>query len=292
MKTEKKIQINDDEIKKIMLNIFIDVKSFLEENDLTYSLYYGTLLGAIRHKGFIPWDVDMDIVMPRPDYDYFIENYVPKNKNITMFDEKHNDSYHFAWAKICDNRTVCDEHYRGYKKNPYGIYLDIFPIEGVDENYDNVKRQKWAWRYMKFSCLVRLKPSSFFPFHYNVGLFLSSILFGWWVNPISLRNRLVKLCTKVDYTKANQVSFYANGLKYLMIVDKKDLIETIDGEFEGISCKIPKKYDKLLTQIYGDYMVLPPKDKRNDNHTYNSYYYKKDLKKNRFVSKLLFVEES
>jgi len=279
MKNEKNEQIPDNEIKDIMLEIFKDVKSFIEKNDLHYSLYYGTLLGAVRHKGFIPWDVDMDIVMPRPDYDYFINNYVPKNKNITMFDEKHCDFYHFAWAKICDNRTICDEHYRGYKNNNYGIYLDIFPAEGVDITKSVEKKQKKAFRLMKLSCLYRLKPSSFFPLKYNIGLTISSILFGLTTNSIKLRNKLISLCTEVDYNSTDNVSFYANGLPYLMVVKKQDIEDTIDGTFEGISCKIPRNYHKLLTQIYGDYMKLPPKNKRNDNHTYNNYYYKYDIVK-------------
>lgn len=276
MNFEKKIQIPDDEIRSIILDIFIDVKDFIEEHDLKYSLFYGTLLGAIRHKGYIPWDVDMDIIMPRPDYDYFLENYVPKNKNITMFDEKHNESYHFAWAKICDNRTVCDEHYRGYKKNPYGIYLDIFPIEGIGEKTNIKRKQQKTCYLMAMSCLVRLKPSSFFPWNYNLGLFFSSILFGWSISAIRLRNRLINQCVEVDYNKSSKVTFYANGAAYLFVVDKEDLEDTIDGEFEGIICKIPRNYDKLLTKLYGDYMTPPPVDKRTDHHTFNSYYYKKD----------------
>ncbi len=276
MRKDKVEQISDKEIKLIMLEIFKDVKAFIEENNLKYSLYYGTLLGAVRHKGFIPWDVDMDIVMPRPDYNYFVENYVPKNKNIRMFDEKHCDFYHFAWAKICDNRTVCDEHYRGFKNEPYGIYLDIFPIDGVDVKEDAEKKKTRAFRLMKLSCLARLKPSSFFPLHYNIGLAISSILFGWSINSIKLRNKLVSLCIDVDYNSTDTVSFFANGLPYLMHIKKDLLIDTIDWEFEGIKCKIPRSYDKLLREIYGDYMKLPPEDKRKDNHTFNSYYFKKD----------------
>lgn len=266
-------QISDDEIKSIILDILIDVKSFNEEHNLRYTLYYGTLLGAIRHKGYIPWDVDMDIVMPRPDYEYFLENYVPKNKNITMFDEKHCDFYHFAWAKICDNRTVCDEHYRGYKNNPYGIYFDIFPIDGINVDKDLKKKQMKAKRLMEMSCLARFKPSSFFPFHYNIGLVISTLLFGWSVNSIKLRDKLVALCKEVDYDSTDDLMIMANGAASVVVIKKEWIEDTMDATFEGIPCKISKHYDVILKKIYGDYMTLPPENKRKDNHTYNDYHF-------------------
>lgn len=275
---KKPKQISDDEIRSLILDILIDVKSFIEENNLKYSMYYGTLLGTVRHKGYIPWDIDMDIAMPRPDYDYFIDNYVPKNKNITMFDPKHNDFYHFTWAKICDNRTICDEHYRGYKKNPYGIYFDIFPIDGVDLSKDVNKKRKKSCQLMAMSCLARFKPSSFFPLHYNIGIIISTILFGWSVNSLKLRDKLIALSTEVDYDSTDDLLITADGPHKLMLVKKQWIEETIDTTFEGIPCKISKYYDILLKNQYGNYMKLPPENKRKDNHSYNSYYYKKDKK--------------
>lgn len=273
---KKPKQIPDDEIRSLIMDIFLDVKAFIEEHDLKYSMYYGTLLGTVRHQGFIPWDIDMDIAMPRPDYTYFVNNYVPKNKNITMFDPDHCDNYHFAWAKICDNRTVCDEHYRGYKENPYGVYFDIFPIDGVDLTKDVNKKRKKSRQLMAMSCLARFKPSSFFPFKYNVGLVISTILFGWSVNSLKLRDKLIALSTDVDYNSTDDLLITADGPHKLMLVKKQWINETIDATFEGVPCKISKYYDTLLKNQYGDYMTLPPENKRTDNHSYNSYYYKKD----------------
>lgn len=276
---EKEIQIPTEEIKQIILDIFKDVKSFIDENDLKYTMYYGTLIGAVRHKGYIPWDVDMDIIMPRPDYDYFIDNYVPKDKNIEMFDPKHCDFYHFAWAKICDKRTVCDEHYRGYKKHPYGIYFDIFPVDGVSPNENIEKRRKKSKQLMAMSCLARFKPTKFWPLHYNIGVTISSILFGWSVNSLKLRDKLIKLSHAVPYDSTDDLMVFANGPAKLMPIKKKWLEETIDGSFEGIPCKITKYYDEALRIQYGDYMKIPDENNRIDNHSFNSYYFKKDLKK-------------
>ena len=271
---KKAQQISDEKIKSIIIDILIDVKSFIDENNLKYSLYYGTLIGAVRHKGYIPWDVDMDIVMPRPDYEYFIDNYIPKNKNIKMYDEKHCNFYHFAWAKVCDNRTICDEHYRGYKNNPYGIYFDIFPIDGINLNKRSFLKNKKAQYLMMFSCLARLKPSSFFPIHYNIGLCFSTILFGWSINSIKLRDKLISLCTEVNYNETNDLIILANGPAKFTPIKKQWIEETIDVDFEGITCKISKHYDIILKEIYGDYMTLPPIEKRKDNHTFNNYYFK------------------
>lgn len=273
---EKQIQIPTEELKQIILEIFIDVKSFIDENNLKYTMFYGTLIGAVRHKGYIPWDVDMDIIMPRPDYNFFINNYVPKNKNIEMFDEQHCDFYHFAWAKICDNRTVCDEHYRGYKNHPYGIYFDIFPADGFSTTENIEKRRKKSKQLMAMSCLARFKPNKFWPFHYNLGVTISTILFGWSVNSIKLRDKLVKLSLEIDYDSTEDLMVFADGPGKLMPIKKKWLEETIDTTFEGIPCKITKYYDEVLTSQYGDYMEIPPENKRMDNHTFNSYYFKKD----------------
>jgi len=131
---------------------------------------------------------------------------------------------------------------------------------------------------MAMSCLARFKPTKFWPLHYNIGVTISSILFGWSVNSLKLRDKLIDLSYAVPYDSTDELMVFANGPAKLMPIKKKWLEETIDGTFEGIPCKITKYYDEALTTQYGDYMKIPDENNRIDNHSFNSYYFKKDKK--------------
>lgn len=268
----KKNQMTTEEIKDSIFYVFKDIIGYCEEHNLKYSLAFGTLLGAIREKGFIPWDIDMDIFMPRPDYDYFLKNYKPKTSNITIFDHDKYSNYHFNWAKIVDNRTICDEHYKGYKNNPYGCYVDICPLDGIDDkNEKRIMKKSHILRYTVGASLI--KPSKLFPLHYNIGIVILNILAGWWPRQGKIA-KVDKLCREIPYDTAEKVTCIAPGDKYYYIFDKSIVEDTVWGEFEGVQCRIPRDYEAFLTNKYGDYMTPPPLNKRKDFHTFNYYYWK------------------
>ena len=147
-------QITLQEIKDIQLDILKDVDSFCEKNNIRYYLAGGTLLGAIRHKGFIPWDDDIDIIMPRPDYIKFIQGYeneCDKNYKLTSIDN--NKQHLYTFAKIFDMRTLKIEDSISYNnKNMDGIGIDIFPMDGLPQNIESsnklfAKQKKWFRLY-------------------------------------------------------------------------------------------------------------------------------------------------
>lgn len=119
------------EIQLFSLEILKDVHDFCISNDINYSLAYGTLLGAIRHKGFIPWDDDIDIVMPCPDYERFCKIY--RSKKWRLFSPVNNDCY-LNYSRVCDLDKTWVLSLPWCKESPTGLWIDIFPIDGIEVN--------------------------------------------------------------------------------------------------------------------------------------------------------------
>ncbi len=242
-----------EECRKISLDILIDIADFCDRNDIVYYLSVGTLLGAIRHKGFIPWDDDIDIMMPRPDYKRLLEEYQGKYKILKP------DAGLLYYAKAYDPHTVKYEADTDYKKNkPIGVDIDIFPLDGI------VNDEKIIEKLYKKECfletLLRLS---------NQPIFLRK-------NPIKCVNRIlprligsrniIKMIEKnaqtYDYDSSDYVirmRWSPNGFTGAL---PKSVYEEAYGEFEGHRFRIPKGYDEFLTAFFGDYMTLPPEEGR------------------------------
>ncbi|MDO4197494.1 MAG: LicD family protein [Erysipelotrichaceae bacterium] len=254
-------KLTKDECKAISLDILIDVADFCDKNNLTYFLSVGTLLGAIRHKGYIPWDDDIDIMMPRPDYTRFIKEYKGK---YTVLDPH---SGYLYYSKVYDPNTVKYEPDTDYKKyEPLGVDIDVFPLDGI------VNDQEVIDKIYKKECFLELL------------LRLSNQPIFNRKNPIKAINRiipriigsknLVKMIEKNAMTYDYDTSDYVirmrwspNGFTGAL---PKSVYEKDYAEFEGHTFCIPKGYDEFLTAFFGDYMTIPPEDKRV-THEFDSY---------------------
>lgn len=262
MNNRKKISL--EERKKISLKILIDVADFCDKNNITYFLACGTLLGAIRHKGYIPWDDDIDIMIPRPDYIRFLKEY--KSKQYELYGP---DRGLFYYAKVFDPNTIKLEIDVDWKKNDkLGIDIDVFPLDGmVNEKKVIDKLYKKACIYEKF---LRLS---------NQPIFYRS-------NPLKAINRIIpriigshffiRLIEKNAMTYSYESSDYVirmrwspNGFTGAL---PKSVYEKDYAMFEGHKFCIPKGYDLWLTSFFGDYMKLPPKDKQKPFHQGDCYY--------------------
>ena len=125
----KKVELSLLEIRKISLQILDEVHRFCVSNQLRYTLFHGSLLGAVRHKGFIPWDDDIDIAMPRRDYEIFIQKFFAKNCKV--FSIKNESRYYLPWAKVCDCKTIKEENILNQDDLVLGVNIDLYPVDTI-----------------------------------------------------------------------------------------------------------------------------------------------------------------
>lgn len=248
----KKIGI--DEQRKIQTDILSDVAMFCEAHDIKYFLAYGTLLGAIRHKGYIPWDDDIDIWMPEPDYERFLSEY--NSEKYKVIHSGNSDNYNLFFAKVHDERTRFQESYTA--ENDYGVFIDIFPLHGFSGH--------WQYKRIQYAlCLIRVK-NSFWNSRKSLSKKITNV-FGKCLLYILSKKSIVKymerVLREVPYEDSEWIhSFMVNAKPF----KKEDFEESIFVEFERKKFRAPFQYDKILTTIYGDYMKLPPESDRVLKH--------------------------
>ena len=260
MKGEK---LSLKERQNISLDILIDVDRFCRENDITYFMGCGTLLGAVRHKGFIPWDDDIDILMFRDDFNRFLNIY--KSDKYAL--SKPLDG-RFCIAKVYDTDTVEYEAGIDYSnREPLGVDIDIFPLDGIRNDQAIIDKQYKKECFLEM--LLRLA---------NQKLFLRK-------NPLKCINRLVpRLIGRRNIVKLiikNQTKYKIDEEEYVVRMKRstngftgalpKSVYKPIELSFEGHMFIAPEGYDEWLKAFFGDYMKLPPLDKQKP-HEGNCFY--------------------
>ena len=267
-------QITDvSQIKKKEIEILDYVVSVCERHGLKYILAYGTLLGAVRHKGFIPWDDDIDILMPRNDYEK-LKNIWNEDKQYKLLDCIKDREYIYPFMKIVDKKTKLEE-YDVEKQIDLGIYIDIFPYDGTPE--DKAKRQKFL---KKCECLEKLRLYSMLSIDKILHTdkkknFVRKIL---WVclkkiGPARISRKMEKTISKYSRETAEWQGCLCTRFSYREVMPKKVWGDIIELEFEGKKYKVPKEYDEMLKTNYGDYMTLPPEEERCLKHNFKVWEY-------------------
>ena len=261
-----KRNIGTEELKQIQLKMLSDIAEFCEKNQIAYFLAYGTLLGAVRHKGYIPWDDDIDICMPRPDYDKFLSLYNQDEKFYKVVALEIEGNYKLPFAKVHDTRTVMRETM--YSSDVFGVYIDVFPIDGCDKEGKIIEKNIRLGKFVNAKKAILGNKRTW---KKNCIIAIGKCLLGF-TSLRSLLNKMQNNAFIVPYKEAKYVAniMYSYGTSEIM--EKKDLEETIMGEFEGQKFRIPKNFELYLTHIYGDFMKLPPIEKRVSTHTFSAWW--------------------
>ena len=261
------VAIDIQSLKRIQIEILKTVVDFCEKHNINYWLDFGTLLGAVRHKGYIPWDDDIDIGMLREDYDKFLRLFNAENERYKCYSYENNKEFLYKFCKVLDTKTILYEPDKTGSK--LCVNIDVFP-------YDNVPNSKLAKKLFKkrdrYNVLITLqkhrgKVKGNFVRRFVVSLiklFIKIFPQGSFIKK-SIRN--AKTFSK---TEAEFVCDFT-GTCDTYTYDKALFKEFINIEFEGQMYKIPKNYDKILTVKYGDYMILPPVEKRGSHHKFEAY---------------------
>lgn len=257
--------ISIDELKNIQKEILDDVVSFCKKNKIRYYLAYGTLLGAVRHKGYIPWDDDIDIHMPRPDYEKFIELYPSKESYNRIVTHELDRNYNMPFAKVFRKGTIVKELF--YKQSVFGVYIDIFPLDGI--------KSKWqayiCGECKRFIFIKNAIINNSLTFSRKARLLITKFL----LLPLS-QHFILKIVRSISrkhkYDECETVCSLGSRAAVREILPRKVFDEHTTVEFEGCRYCAPKDCDKYLTALYGNYMQLPPEEKRISSHNSNAYW--------------------
>lgn len=258
------------EVQKYMLNILKELVSIFDEHDIKYYMIGGTLLGAIRHKGYIPWDDDIDLAIPRDDYDRFLEianDILPNSLTLRTYDDE--SYHHYYFARIVDTRYKI-LRMGSVKEREEELWIDLFPLDGLPRN--TVKRVihktrlltlKVLYHFATFDKVNLMRPNR--PFYQRV------IIKGYEVWPFKVKKGYKDILDKIDRllkkASINDSDYYMEFMGSSIPFRETCRIEQYgDGKFykfEDTEFRGPEDAEYYLRHVYGDYMTLPPEDKRN-----------------------------
>ncbi len=271
--------VSDEDIKKIAFEGLCYFKRRCDELGIRYYLAYGTLIGAVRHQGFIPWDDDIDLLLPRSDYDRIMKNpELFENSDWHIVSNEINKGYCLFWPKLCNKKTTVlpSRFNTGYV---YGLSIDLFPLDFFDADnvqeandflreivsfYDSHMKRVQVKAITSMSRKVLYKKILQKAYYYSVGK-----LFGPPDRIISETNNIIrKRCKGGKYAAFAYDSYFKSWNTEDFGLNEEPTLLKFEDEYFSV----PKNYDGVLRSSYGDYMILPPEEKQISNHVFTAIY--------------------
>lgn len=257
--------LDENVVDKIQFELLKILRSFVETcnvNNINYILAYGTLLGAIRHSGFIPWDDDIDIFMTRAEYKKLKQ--VFKVDNLEILDCDEDKKYPYLFPKIRKKDSILIEKSISNLNYNTGLYVDIFILDEVPSGKikEFFKKKRLLYNYKKYR-LVTLNNSS-------INKIIRPLAFI--AKKVFNLNKLIKKINRIYSTEKNSTKYRDVSMPSSnFYLDKSFLNTTTEKEFCNLYCKVPLEFDELLKRFYGEYMQLPKPEDRISNHSFHKF---------------------
>lgn len=265
------IKLSLKKIKQIQLEILSEFTKFCDKNNIEYFLIYGTLLGAVRHQGYIPWDDDLDIAIKRDDYLRVIKEFNNYSKEYKFISYEVDKKFPYTFGKIMKNNTIILEDC-GYKYSGLGINIDVFPIDNIFESEKlrkkTMKRITFYRKALEIKGITFKKSKSSFKEAFKSRLAKLCLLV---LSVKSIVKKIIFLATLANKEESSLRGITVWGYGEKEVMPSEYYEKSTKLIFEGKEYKVPLKYHEVLTQIYKDYMVLPKEEDRITHHAYDSY---------------------
>lgn len=271
-----KRELTVKEIQDISFEILKIVAGVCEQLHLRYFLFYGTLIGAVRHRDYIPWDDDLDIMMPRPDYDKLLLNfaeYTSEYEYLRLFNHDTNRDYPYMITRVSDDRyhIVMDNE----TEYGMGVFIDIYPFDGLGNTKEEAL--KFGLKGDRLSSLCYQATRKHYAIENTTSALKKIVKFPVFILSKCIgknyfQNKLSDLAGVTNYEHSNFVGcvvWLSGGAKD--IFPRQWFDEYVLLTFGSEKFRAPKEYDALLKHIYGDYMQLPPEKDRIGHHSYKAY---------------------
>jgi len=267
-------KISKVEIQKAELNLLQEFHEFCQSNGLKYSLCGGTLLGAVRHKGFIPWDDDVDVLMLQEDFDKFINIASSQNTAFGLIYHGNTPTYFDFVAKIYDKNTLIEDELMDYQNMGLGLHIDVCPIKLLGSSYNDaikIYNSLKIWRELlitkNWNHYTKSKTRKWYYEPARFLLYLIGKLFDGNKLMVKMENEYKKLDTSNSLFAGCVYGSYRE--KEIMNIEA--FREYLLMPFENKEFFCIKNYDIYLSNLYGDYMKLPPEEKRKSHHYFTAY---------------------
>ncbi|ANK59141.1 hypothetical protein AYR54_01970 [Loigolactobacillus backii] len=257
-----------DVLHKIELNLLKTVVDICERHQINYFMIGGSLLGTIRHQGFIPWDDDIDVGFLRQDYEKFLQvaagELQPAQRLMTTQNTK---DYGFAFSKIVAENTEMVETYNLPNNAVHSVYVDLFPFDAIPAAVQARQKQYKQFKLYNRLVIERLKYGHADPPAKRAVIVALNLVHRFQsVGYLKQERRAIMTAYQAQAATLDQINMcsqYAYGKE---IIKQSELHQFITRSFSGLQVKVPAAYDAILTRMYGDYMQLPPKDKQVEKH--------------------------
>lgn len=267
---EGELELRDIQLES--LKILKDIDTVCRREGITYWLMYGSLIGVARHQGFIPWDDDLDIAMPRPDYERFLacfDGRFPELDKYTPVKPEVGLRRPFLITRISNPEYKMVGEF-GDEVDELGVFIDIYPLDGLADNMSEAldkkrKAHKLLVRYLRacnFDCYNKdINPTK------RLAKCILSLMLG---KPERYQEQLNALCTERSFDSSKYVGLVSwTETPDADIYERTWFEDTVYMPFEDMNVPVPSGYDLLLRSEYGDYMQLPPKEERVGHHFYS-----------------------